>query len=132
MKSNTGTPQNIDQYIATFPEPTKLLLRQVRENIMKAAPGAEEAISYQMPAFKLHGMLVYFAGYKNHIGFYPSGSGIVEFQEKLSEYKFSKGAIQFPLDKPLPVKLITEIVKFRVKQNEEKKMFKKQQIKLKK
>ena len=120
MKSNTGTPQNIDQYIATFPEPTKLLLRQVRENIMKAAPGAEEAISYQMPAFKLHGMLVYFAGYKNHIGFYPGAEVIGVFKKELLAFKCSKGTIQFPLDKPLPLVLISKIVKLRVRQNIEK------------
>lgn len=73
-----------------------------------------------MPAYKLNGILVYFAGYKQHIGFYPTSSGIEAFQDKLSDYKFSKGAIQFPFDKPLPVKLITDIVKYRIKQNEDK------------
>lgn len=112
---------NIDAYIHEFPKETQLLLEQMRAIIHKAAPKAEELISYQMPAFRLADtMLVFFAGYKNHIGFYPSGSGIVEFEEQLSKYKYSKGAIQFPVDQPLPSALITKIVKFRAKQNMQK------------
>jgi len=107
----------IDHYIADFPLPTQDLLEQLRSAILKAAPGAEEVIGYKMPAYRLHGVLVYFAGYKGHIGFYPTGSGIAAFQKELSVYKGAKGSVQFPLDKPLPLALITKIVKFRVKEN---------------
>ncbi len=124
---NTIKPISVTEYIAAFPKETQALLLQMQSIIVKACPQAEEKIGYAMPAYRYNGVLVYFAGYKNHIGFYPSGSGIVEFQHKLTEYKFSKGAIQFPLDKPVPIKLITEIVKFRAKQNEEKEMLKKNQ-----
>jgi len=110
----------VDQYIAGFPEITKPLLEKMRATIKKAAPLAEEVISYQMPAYKLQGMLVYFAGCKNHIGFYPTASGIATFKKELSAYKGSKGAVKFPLNKPLPLGLITKIVKFRVKENIEK------------
>lgn len=123
---SVSKPTTVNEYMASFPKETKALLLQMKSIILKACPQAEEKIGYAMPAYRYNGVLVYFAGYKNHIGFYPSGSGIVEFQYKLSEYKFSKGAIQFPLDKPLPIKLITEIVKFRAKQNEEKETLKKQ------
>lgn len=111
---------NVDIYIAGFPAETQNFLSQVRETIQKAAPGAEEVISYQMPAYKFHGMLVYFAGYKNHIGFYPTGSGIESFKHKLSGYKTSKGTVQFPLNQPLPLDLITEMVRFRVRENLER------------
>ena len=110
-------PNEIDHYIAGFPEKVQGMLLQLRAAIREAAPEAIEVISYQMPAFKLNGMLVWFAGYKNHIGFYPKGSGIEAFRSSLDEYKCSKGTIQFPLDKPLPVQLITEIVKFRAGEN---------------
>lgn len=116
----TKTPETIDEYIASFPAETQVLLKQMRTIIQKAAPKAEECISYQMPAYKLHGMLVYFAGYKKHIGFYPTSSGIRVFQEEINTYKNSKGAVQFPLDKKLPVSLVTKIVKYRVKENIEK------------
>jgi uncharacterized protein YdhG (YjbR/CyaY superfamily) len=105
---------NIDDYIAGFPEPTGKLLLQLRKIIRQAAPEAEEVISYQMPAFKQNGILVYYAAYKNHIGFYPTSSGIEAFKSELSPYLWSKGTIQFPLDQPLPADLITRIVKFRV------------------
>jgi uncharacterized protein YdhG (YjbR/CyaY superfamily) len=111
---------DIDKYIAVFPKDTQKLLEQMRVTIMKAAPKAEEVISYQMPAYKLNGMLVFFAGYKNHIGFYPGASGITTFKKEIAVYKNAKGSVQFPLDKPLPLKLITEMVKFRVKQNLDK------------
>lgn len=111
------TFETIDEYIATYPDEVKILLEQVRQTIKKAAPEAEETISYQMPAFKYHGALVYFAGYKNHIGFYPSSSGIKVFQEEISVYKNSKGAVQFLLNQTIPVDLITKIVKFRVSEN---------------
>lgn len=107
----------IDAYIATFPASTQALLQQMRSTIAKAAPKAEEAISYGMPTFKLQGNLVHFAGYKNHIGFYPAPSGIVNFAEDLKKYQTSKGAIQFPIDEKLPLALVTKIVKFRVKEN---------------
>lgn len=114
------TPANIDTYIASFPKDTQKLLQQIRQIIHKAAPEAEETINYAMPTFKLHGNLVHFAGYNHHIGFYPAPSGIVNFKKELAAYETSKGAIQFPLDKPLPVSIITQIVKFRVVENTEK------------
>ena len=104
----------IDDYISGFPEHTAKLLVQIREIIRHAAPEAEEVISYQMPAFKQKGILVYYAAYKNHIGFYPTASGVEAFRDELAPYKWSKGTIQFPFDKPLPVELITRIVEFRV------------------
>lgn len=107
----------IDQYISGFPAETQSVLQKIRSVILKAAPGAEEVISYKMPAYRLNGILVWFAGYKNHIGFYPSGSPILFFKDDLAAYKTSKGAIQFPLDKPLPQALITKIVKHRIKEN---------------
>ncbi|MEJ8818846.1 iron chaperone [Lacibacter sp. H407] len=108
---------NIDEYIAGFPAATQKLLEQIRAAIKKAAPSAEEAMKYGIPTFVLNGNLVHFAGYKAHIGFYPAPDGIKAFEKELSVYKSSKGAVQFPLDKPMPVALITKIVKFRVKQN---------------
>lgn len=116
---------SIDQHISEFPKETQQLLELLRMTILQAAPKAEEVISYNMPAFKYNGILVWFAGYKNHIGFYPSSTPIVVFKEQLKKYKTSKGAIQFPLDKPLPLALITKIVKYRIKQNLEKKAAKK-------
>ncbi len=121
MKPKAIAAKNIDAYIAAQPEYLRPLLEQLRQTIKKAAPGAEEAISYQMPAFKYHGMLVYFAGYKNHIGFYPVSSAITAFEKQLSKYKTSKGTVQFPIDRPLPLGLISKMVKFRVKENEAKK-----------
>lgn len=108
--------KSIDQHIAKFPKETQRLLELLRMTIHKAAPGAEEVISYSMPAFKLEKILVWFAGYKAHIGFYPSASPIEVFKKDLVKFKTSKGAIQFPLDQPLPLALITKIVKFRIKQ----------------
>ena len=114
MKS---TPTTIDEYIATFPADAQAILQKVRDTIRKAAPQAEEAISYQMPTFKLNGNLVHFAAFKNHIGFYPVPSGIEKFKKELSTYKGAKGSVQFPLDRPIPYGLIGRIVKFRVKEN---------------
>jgi uncharacterized protein YdhG (YjbR/CyaY superfamily) len=111
---------DIDVYIAGFPKNTQKILKQLRATIIEAAPDAEEIISYKMPAYKYHGILVYFAAYKNHIGFYPTASGIATFKKELSMYKGAKGSVQFPLDKPLPLGLITKIVKFRVRENSEK------------
>jgi uncharacterized protein YdhG (YjbR/CyaY superfamily)/TfoX/Sxy family transcriptional regulator of competence genes len=120
-KQHTNKSINpIDKYITTFPIAIQKLLEQLRQTILKTAPKAQEVISYKIPAYKYHGMLVYFAGYENHIGFYPTPSGIEKFKKELSEYKTAKGSIQFPIDKPLPLKLISKIVKFRVKENQEK------------
>jgi len=120
MKTNSSKIKNVDQYIADFPKGVQNILKQIRSTIIKAAPKAEEIISYNMPSYKYNGMLVHFAGYKNHIGFYPTPSGIEKFKDELSIYKGAKGSVQFPLDEPLPVSLITKIVKFRVKENLEK------------
>ena len=111
------TFETVDAYIAAQPEVNQPLLQTLRETILKAAPDAEELISYQMPAYKLHGVLVYFAGYKNHIGFYPAGSGISTFLPELTEYKTSKGTVQFPLHKKLPLALIRKMIKHRVQEN---------------
>ncbi|MCK7557201.1 DUF1801 domain-containing protein [Chitinophaga sedimenti] len=111
---------NIDQYIASFPKETQQLLKQMRDTIAKAAPNAVETFSYGMPTFALFGNLVHFAAYKQHIGFYPAPSGITAFADELGAYKMSKGAIQFPLDKPLPLALVKKITRFRVKENEQK------------
>ena len=109
--------ETIDQYIDNFSPAIQALLRQMRDVITKAAPTAGEAIKYGMPTFTLHGNLVHFAAFKNHIGFYPGPSGIHAFTKEISKYKNSKGAVQFPLDEPFPVQLITKIVKFRVKES---------------
>ncbi|HNK63722.1 MAG TPA: DUF1801 domain-containing protein [Anaerolineales bacterium] len=108
----------IDEYIATFPKETQKILKEVRATIKTAAPNAEEKIGYQMPTFTLNGKnLVHFAAFKNHIGFYPTPSGISAFAEELSKYEGAKGSVQFPIDKPMPLKLIARIVKFRVAEN---------------
>jgi uncharacterized protein YdhG (YjbR/CyaY superfamily) len=112
--------ENIDEYIAAFPKDIQKLLRQMRTTIRKAAPKAEEKIGYGIPTFTLNGNLVHFAAAKNHIGFYPAPGGIEAFKKELSGYEGSKGTIKFPLDEPLPLALITKIVKFRVTQNLEK------------
>ena len=112
--------KTIDDYITEFADPVQKLLRQMHSVIKEEAPEATEAISYAMPTFKLNGNLVHFAGYKSHIGFYPAPSGILAFEKELTGFKTSKGAIQFPLDNPLPVELIRKIVQFRVKENREK------------
>ena len=117
MKTKGDKAIYVDAYIAGFPKDAQTLLEQLRTAIMKAAPDAEEVISYQMPAYKYFGMLVYFAGYKNHIGFYPGAAGIETFKKELSIYKGAKGSVQFPLDKPLPIQLIAKIVAFRGKEN---------------
>lgn len=114
-------PENVDSYISDFPPATQTKLADIRRTIRKAAQNAEECISYAMPAYKLNGMLVYFAGYAGHIGFYPGASGIAAFKDEFADYKYAKGSVQFPLNKPLPLKLITRIVRFRVKENTERK-----------
>lgn len=110
----------IDEYISNFPKEVQAQLNELKASIRKAAPEAEETINYGMPTFKLFGNLVHFAGYKNHIGFYPAPSGIVAFQKELSAFNTSKGAIQFPIGEPLPIELISQIVQFRVAENTEK------------
>lgn len=112
--------KDIDEYIAAFPKETQKLLQQVRNAIKKAAPRAEEAIKYAIPTFVYNGNLVHFAGYEKHIGFYPAPTGMEAFKKELSKYKTGKGSVQFPIDQPMPIDLITQIVKFRVAQNEEK------------
>ena len=119
----------IDEYIATFPEDVQQKLQALRQVIKEAAPQAEEAISYGMPAFKLHGNLVHFAAFKNHIGFYPTPSPIETFSDELSPYNVSKGAIQFPKDQPMPLDLIRRIVLNRVQANQEKQANKKKRPK---
>lgn len=115
------TPTNIDEYIANFSEEIQILLNQVRSTIKQAAPDAEESIGYGMPAYKLKGRpLVYFAGYKNHVGFYATPTGHAEFAKELSKYKQGKGSVQFPIDQPMPLNLIFQIVEFRVIENMEK------------
>jgi uncharacterized protein YdhG (YjbR/CyaY superfamily) len=117
-KKQFGT---IDEYIKTFPNDVQSILEKMRQTIKKAAPEAVEAISYQMPTFKLNGKnLVHFAAFKNHIGFYPIPSGIEAFKKELSSYKQGKGSVQFPIDKPIPYDLVEKIVKYRVKENLEK------------
>ena len=96
-------PLNIDEYISGFPKEAQKILEQLRATIKKVAPQAEEVISYAIPAFKLNGMLVWFAAYSKHIGFYPGASGIETFKKELSIYKGAKGSVQFPLDKPMPL-----------------------------
>ncbi|MFY7740016.1 MAG: iron chaperone [Flavobacterium sp.] len=108
-------PKSTDEYISSFPKATQILLQEVRETIKNAAPNANESISYGMPAYKLNGKaLVYFAGYKNHIGFYATPTGHAEFTEELAKYKQGKGSVQFPINEPMPLDLITKIVKFRI------------------
>ena len=122
MATSKSQFKTIDEYIATFPRNVRDVLEELRRIIRESAPEAEEAISYGMPAFKLHGNLVYFAAWKNHIGFYPGGSSAIEaFKKELSPFKQAKGTVQFPLDKPIPLDLVKKIVKFRVKENESKK-----------
>ena len=117
MQSIKSVAKDIDAYLSTQPQHVRVMLEDLRQTIRKAAPKAEEAISYQMPAFKFHGMLVYFAGYKNHIGFYPTSSAIKAFAKELSAYAGAKGTVRFPLDKPIPMALIRKIVKHRIKEN---------------
>jgi uncharacterized protein YdhG (YjbR/CyaY superfamily) len=117
MKISQSAPKNIDTYVAGFPPRTRMILQKVRTTVRKAAPAAEEKISYRIPAFFQHGPLVYFAAFKKHLGFFPTSSGIRKFKTQLSAYKGGRGSVQFPLDKPIPFSLISHIVKFRVKEN---------------
>lgn len=120
MEENKVTFKSIDEYILQFLPEVQEILKPLRKVIKEAAPDAEEKISWRMPTFVLHGNLVHFAAHKNHIGFYPGPSGIDAFKNELSEYKGSKGAVQFPIGKPLPYELISKIVKFRVAENVKK------------
>jgi uncharacterized protein YdhG (YjbR/CyaY superfamily) len=112
--------KTVEEYFSAFPASTQGILEEVRNTIKRAAPDAKEVISYNMPAFKLNGVLVYYAAHKEYIGFYPTASPIMAFKDELSAYKWSKGAIQFPVDKQMPVDLITRIVQFRVREDMEK------------
>ncbi len=119
MKNTFST---IDEYIAGFPADVREILGKIRQTIRRAAPDAIEAISYQMPTFKLNGKnLVHFAAWKKHIGFYPTPSGTKYFRKELSKYKAAKGSAQFPLDQPMPYSLISKIVRFRVKESQAEK-----------
>jgi uncharacterized protein YdhG (YjbR/CyaY superfamily) len=121
MKTPSDKVASIDQYILGFPEHVQVILSELRSLIRLAAPEAIEKISYQMPTFYFNGNLVHFAAFDRHIGFYPTPSGITTFQQELKTYKTSKGAVQFPIEKPLPLNLIRKIVEFRVKENALKK-----------
>lgn len=116
MKTAKGSPKNIDEYVAGFPRGVQEILKQIRATIKKAAPDAGEAIKYGIPTFVLNENLVHFAAFKNHIGFYPTPSGVEKFKDELSPYESAKGSVQFPIDKPMPLSLIEKMVKFRVKE----------------
>ena len=107
----------VDEYFSDFTEMAQVKLQELREIIKDAAPQAKEVISYNMPAFKQNGILVYYAAYQNHMGFYPTPSGITTFESRLTHYKYSKGAIQFPIDQPLPKELIQDILRFRIEED---------------
>ena len=119
MKSKTAepAPRTIDEYIAVFPSEVRAILQKVRTTIRKAAPNAEEAIKYQLPTFVLHGNLVHFGAFKQHIGFYAMPTGNARFRTELSAYESGKGSVRFPLNQPIPFGLIGKIVKFRVLEN---------------
>lgn len=109
--------QEIDNYIENFPKEVQIILQKIREEIQKTAPRAEEVMSYGIPTFRLNGNLVHYGGFKNHIGFFPSPSGIAKFKKELSQYKTSKGTIQFQIKDPIPYDLIKKITKFRISEN---------------
>jgi len=119
MAKSTG-PRNIDEYIAGFPKDVQATLRKIRVTIRKAAPGAQETISYEIPTFKLNGTLISFAAFSQHIGLYPAPTGSESFNRRLSAYRSSKSTVKFPLDKLVPYSLVTQIVKLRVQANREK------------
>ena len=120
MKTDRIETKTIDQYISGYPEDVQRILQKIRKIVGKAAPGAQETIKYQIPTFTLNGNLVHFGAFKNHIGFYPAPSGTEKFKKELSIYQGAKGSVRFPLDKPIPYDLISQIVKFRVKETLEK------------
>lgn len=117
MEENKTTPKSIDEYILQFSPHIQEILQMLRKVIKEAAPDVQEKISYQMPTFVLHGNLVHFAAFKNHIGFYPTPSAIEVFKDELSKFKGGKGSVQFPIEEPIPYELISHIVKFRVAEN---------------
>ena len=118
MSANQTTPRTIDEYIAGFPDHVQEILQKIRATIRKAAPEAEETISYKIPTFNLNGhYLIYFAAYKKHIGMYPVPIGDTDFLEEIAPFQAGKGTLQFPLDQPIPYKLITKIVRLRIKEN---------------
>jgi uncharacterized protein YdhG (YjbR/CyaY superfamily) len=126
MKTSKTAPKDIDAYIAGFPTDVQQILEKIRKTIRKAAPEAEETISYLIPTFNLKGRyLIYFAAYKKHIGLYPAPRGNERFKKELSRYEGGKGTVRFPLDKPIPLALVTRIVKFRINQNLEREKLKK-------
>jgi len=117
-KKSTPLPKNIDEYLITLPPQVSAVLEKLRQTIKQAAPDAEEVISYSMPAFKYHGMLVYFAAFKDHCSFFPGNAGLIDtMKEELKAYKTSKGTIQFTVEKPLAATLVKKIVKARMKEN---------------
>ncbi|HEX8462022.1 MAG TPA: DUF1801 domain-containing protein [Segetibacter sp.] len=116
----SSTFKNIDEYIDAQPLHIQFLLNQIRETVRASAPAAQETIKYAMPTFVLHGNLVHFAAFKNHIGFYAVPSGVDSIKKELSKYKSGKGSVQFPLDQPMPLNLISTITAFRVRENLEK------------
>jgi uncharacterized protein YdhG (YjbR/CyaY superfamily) len=121
VKKGDIKPVTVDEYIRAFPTPAKKKLTELRRIIRQLAPEAMEKISYRMPAYFLNGYLVYFAAFARHVGFYPGASGVAAFESELAGYKHARGSIQFPLDQPLPIKLIERIVALRVKENRAKK-----------
>jgi uncharacterized protein YdhG (YjbR/CyaY superfamily) len=120
MKASGGRFETADEYIASFSPDVQAILKELRKAIRDAAPGAEEAISYGMSAFRLNGKLVYFAAFKNHIGFYPTASGVSRFRKELSGYEVSKGTVRFPVGELIPLGLVRKIVMYRIKENLEK------------
>jgi uncharacterized protein YdhG (YjbR/CyaY superfamily) len=120
MKANRKAPENIDEYIAAFSPEVQAILEKIRATIKKAAPKAEEKISYQIPTFALHGNLVHFAAFKQHIGFYPPVRGDEQLVKEASPYANAKGNLRFPLDQRIPYALITKIVKARVRENQQR------------
>jgi uncharacterized protein YdhG (YjbR/CyaY superfamily) len=121
MDARKKSADTIDKYIAQFPGEIQEKLQQLRQTIREAAPQAEEAISFRMPAFRLNGTLVYFAAFRDHISFFPTSSAITAFRSEISRYKTSKGTVQFPLDEPIPLDLVRKMVRFRVEESLRKK-----------
>jgi len=124
MKASGKRPTTIDEYIADQPMAIRPIMEKLRQIVNKNAPEAQEVISYGMPAYKLHGMLLYFSAFTNHYSLFAFPDAIIAFKDKLKGYEQSKGTIRFPLDKPVPVKLITEIVKYKVNENIKKNQLK--------
>jgi len=120
MEATSKKFKSVDEYISSFPKDVRTLLEEMRTTVTQAAPKAQEVISYNMPAIKQHGVLVYYAAGKSHIGFYPTASPMQEFKDQMTKYKTSKGAIQFPMDQPIPIALVKKIVRFRMKENAER------------